>query len=96
VRTPDAAVAENHAVMRIAAVSTLALGIVVWTSAVSAQPPAPDVYALGLIAQSYERLDQNDKAVEYYRKVMASAIHNPAGAASRPLARQKLAALRRR
>jgi Flp pilus assembly protein TadD len=55
-----------------------------------------DVYVLGLIAQTYERLDQHDQAVEYYRKVMASTIHNPTAAASRPLARQKLAALPRR
>ena len=54
-----------------------------------------DVYVLGLTAQAFERLDQRDKAVEYYRKVMASTIHNPTAAASRPLARQKLAALSR-
>ena len=54
-----------------------------------------DVYVLGLTAQAYEGLGQIDKAVEYYRKVMASTIHNPTAAAARPLARQKLAQLRR-
>jgi tetratricopeptide (TPR) repeat protein len=55
-----------------------------------------DVFVLGLMAQTYEGLGRIDKAIEYYRKVMASTIHNPTAAASRPLARQKLAALRRR
>lgn len=54
-----------------------------------------DVYVLGLTAQAYEGLGQVDKAVEYYRKVMAATIHNPTAAAARPLARQKLAQLRR-
>src|SRR5450759_3075569 len=51
-----------------------------------------DAYVLGLIAQTYEKLGQNDKAMEYYRKVMASTVHNPTTAGSRPLARTKLAA----
>lgn len=50
-----------------------------------------DAYVLGLIAQTYEKLGQTDKAMEYYRKVMASTAHNPTTAGSRPLARQKLA-----
>jgi Flp pilus assembly protein TadD len=49
-----------------------------------------DAYVLGLIAQTYEKLGQTDKAMEYYRKVMASTAHNPTTAGSRPLARQKL------
>ena len=51
-----------------------------------------DAYVLGLIAQTYEKLGQNNKAMEYYRKVMASTTHNPTTAGSRPLARTKLAA----
>jgi Flp pilus assembly protein TadD len=50
-----------------------------------------DAYVLGLIAQTYEKLGQTDKAMEYYRKVMTSTAHNPTTAGSRPLARQKLA-----
>jgi tetratricopeptide (TPR) repeat protein len=51
-----------------------------------------DAYVLGLIAQTYEKLGQRDKAMEYYRKVMAATTHNPTTAGSRPLAREKLAA----
>ena len=51
-----------------------------------------DAYVLGLIAQTYEKLGQTDQAMDYYRKVMASTVHNPTTAGSRPLARQKLAA----
>jgi tetratricopeptide (TPR) repeat protein len=51
-----------------------------------------DAYVLGLIAQTYEKLEQTDRAMEYYRKVMASTAHNPTTAGSRPLAREKLAA----
>ncbi|OFW09547.1 MAG: hypothetical protein A3H96_18935 [Acidobacteria bacterium RIFCSPLOWO2_02_FULL_67_36] len=50
-----------------------------------------DAYVLGLIAQTYEKLGQADKAMEYYRKVMASTTHNPTTAGSRPLARRKVA-----
>lgn len=50
-----------------------------------------DAYVLGLIAQTYEKLGQTDKAMEYYRKVMTSTTHNPTTAGSRPLARKKLA-----
>jgi Flp pilus assembly protein TadD len=53
-----------------------------------------DAYVLGLMAQTYEKLGQSDKAMEYYRKVMASTTHNPTTAGSRPLAREKLATTR--
>jgi Flp pilus assembly protein TadD len=53
-----------------------------------------DAYVLGLIAQTYEKLGQMDKAKEYYGKVMASTTHNPTTAGSRPLAREKLATLK--
>lgn len=52
-----------------------------------------DAYILGLEAQAYEKLGQKDKAIEYYQKVMASTVHNPTTAGSRPLARKKLAEL---
>lgn len=53
-----------------------------------------DAYVQGLIAQAYEKLGQKDKAIEYYQRVMASTIHNPTTAGSRPLARKKLAELK--
>lgn len=53
-----------------------------------------DAYVLGLIAQTYEKLGQQDKAIEYYRKLMAATTHNPTTAAMRPLAREKLAAMK--
>lgn len=49
-----------------------------------------DAYVLGLIAQTYEKLGQQDKATEYYRKVLASTTHNPTTAGSRPLAKKTL------
>jgi Flp pilus assembly protein TadD len=52
-----------------------------------------DAYVLGLMAQTYEKLGQKDKALEYYKKVMASTTHNPTTAGSRPLARRKVAEL---
>ncbi len=53
-----------------------------------------DAYILGLLAQTYEKLGQQDKAAEYYKKVMASTTHNPTTAGSRPLAKKKLAAMK--
>ena len=50
-------------------------------------------YVLGLLAQAYEKLGEKDKAIEYYRKVLASTTHNPTTAGSRPLAKKKLAEL---
>jgi tetratricopeptide (TPR) repeat protein len=49
-----------------------------------------DPFILSLIAQTYEKLGDRDKALEYYRKVMASNAHNPTNAFARPLAKQKL------
>jgi tetratricopeptide (TPR) repeat protein len=49
-----------------------------------------DPFILSLIAQAYEKLGDKDKAVEYYRKVLASNAHNPTNAFARPLAKQKL------
>jgi tetratricopeptide (TPR) repeat protein len=49
-----------------------------------------DPFILVLIAQAYEKLDDNAKAREYYTKALASNAHNPTGAYARPLARDKL------
>jgi tetratricopeptide (TPR) repeat protein len=53
-----------------------------------------DAYVLGLIAQTYEKLGQQGKAMEYYGKVLASTTHNPTTAGSRPLAKKKLGAMK--
>jgi Flp pilus assembly protein TadD len=50
-----------------------------------------DAYVLSLIAQTYEKLGQTDKAQEYYRKVLQSTTHNPTTAGSRPAAKRKIA-----
>jgi tetratricopeptide (TPR) repeat protein len=46
-----------------------------------------DPFVLGLIAQSYQRLGDRDKAGEYFKKVMAERDHTINAAFSRPLAR---------
>ena len=46
-----------------------------------------DPFVLGLIAQSYEKLGDRAKAGEYFRKVMATPVHNINSAFSRPQAR---------
>jgi tetratricopeptide (TPR) repeat protein len=50
-----------------------------------------DPFFLCLIAEAYEKLGQNDKALEYYRNALAiSNGHNPPNAYARPLAKKKL------
>lgn len=46
-----------------------------------------DPFVLGLIAQSYQKMNDRPKAEEYYRKVMASTAHSINAAFARPLAR---------
>jgi tetratricopeptide (TPR) repeat protein len=46
-----------------------------------------DPFVLGLIAQSYQKLGDREKAAEYFRKVMATPVHNINSAFSRPQAR---------
>jgi Tfp pilus assembly protein PilF len=46
-----------------------------------------DPFVLGLIAQSYEKLGDRARAGEYYRKVLATPVHNINSAFSRPRAR---------
>ena len=50
-----------------------------------------DPFILSLLAQSYEKTGDTAQAMDLYRKIMATNIHNPTGAFSRPLARKKLA-----
>jgi len=49
-----------------------------------------DPFILSLIAQSHEKLGNQAAATELYKKILASNAHNPTGAFSRPLAKQKL------
>ena len=49
-----------------------------------------DPFILSLIAQAYEKQGDKAKAMEYYRKVLASNGHSPTNAFARPLAKQKL------
>jgi len=49
-----------------------------------------DVFIQVLIAQTYEKLGQAEKAMEFYRKAAQATSHNPNAAYARPLARKKL------
>jgi tetratricopeptide (TPR) repeat protein len=49
-----------------------------------------DPFILSLMAQAQEKLGNQAEATELYKKVVASNAHNPTGAFSRPLAKQKL------
>ncbi len=49
-----------------------------------------DPFIQCVIAQTYEKLGDKEKAVEYYRKALAATSHNPAAAYAVPLARKKL------
>ena len=46
-----------------------------------------------MIGQTYEKLGEKEKALEYYRKASTSIAHNPAAAYAVPLAKKKLASL---
>jgi tetratricopeptide (TPR) repeat protein len=52
-----------------------------------------DPFVFCLLAQAYEKSGDKAKAVEYYQKVLTMDMHNPSGAFSRPLAREKLTQL---
>lgn len=43
-----------------------------------------------LLGQAYEKLGENEKAMECYRKAAATTAHNPPAAFARPFARKKL------
>jgi tetratricopeptide (TPR) repeat protein len=49
-----------------------------------------DVFIQCMIAQTYEKLGEKDKALEYYRKASTAISHNPAAAYAVPLAKKKL------
>jgi tetratricopeptide (TPR) repeat protein len=49
-----------------------------------------DAFIAVLIAQTYEKLGDQAKAMEYYKKVLASNGHNPPAAYARPLAKKKV------
>ncbi|HSL23798.1 MAG TPA: tetratricopeptide repeat protein [Vicinamibacterales bacterium] len=49
-----------------------------------------DPFILTLVAQTYEKLGDQAKATEYYKKALGSNAHNPTGAYARPLAKSKL------
>jgi tetratricopeptide (TPR) repeat protein len=50
-----------------------------------------DPLILALLAQAYEKSGEQARAMDYYRKVLASNAHNPTNAFARPLAKKKLA-----
>jgi tetratricopeptide (TPR) repeat protein len=49
-----------------------------------------DPFILVLLAQAYEKSGQKDQATDLYKKVLTMNIHNPTGAFSRPLAKEKV------
>lgn len=49
-----------------------------------------DPFIQCLLAQTYEKLGEKDKAMECYRKASATNAHNPPAAYARPFARRKL------
>jgi len=50
-----------------------------------------DAFIQCMIGETYEKLGDKDKAMEYYRKAAAVRGHNPPAAYAKPFARKKLA-----
>jgi tetratricopeptide (TPR) repeat protein len=49
-----------------------------------------DPFILSMMGQTYEKLGEKDKALEYYRKASTAISHNPAAAYAVPFAKKKL------
>jgi len=49
-----------------------------------------DPFIQCLIAQTYEKMGDKEKALEFYRKAAATTAHNPPAAYARPLAKKKI------
>ena len=45
------------------------------------------------LGQTYEKLGDKEKALEYYRKASTAIAHNPAAAYAVPLAKKKVSSL---
>jgi tetratricopeptide (TPR) repeat protein len=54
-----------------------------------------DPFIQCMIGQTYEKLGDKDKAIEFYRNASTAFAHNPAAAYAVPLAKKKLASLPR-
>ena len=52
-----------------------------------------DPFIQCMIGQTYEKLGNKDKAIEYYRKASTAIAHNPPAAYAVPFAKKKLASL---
>lgn len=52
-----------------------------------------DPFIQCMIGESYEKLGEKDRAIEFYRKAAAAISHNPPAAYAIPFAKKKLAAL---
>ena len=51
-----------------------------------------DPFVLMLLAQAYEKIGDNPKALEWHQRVLASSAHTPNNAFARPTAKKKLGA----
>jgi tetratricopeptide (TPR) repeat protein len=52
-----------------------------------------DPFIQCMLGQTYEKIGEKDKAIEFYRKASTAIAHNPAAAYAVPLAKKRLASL---